>query len=499
MKVTWIGKPELQIFGGDEIEILRGFGNRESDQIQATRIRDKTRGTSFRSDVEGILSGTRYHNFDPPIIGYVKNIQMLGHATIFELEEKAPPIISGILRECAKFIDPKLYERCKDKDYHDVVTNAFPILEDKIRAKIGADPSYSGRKLIDYAFNPNTGKLTLGETKSEREAFYFIFQGALGFLRNPPSHRFTEGEGNIEAFEVISMVDLLLRIVDKAKLHPPERKTPTQDRSVKRPRKESPGAWIELLGLRKEHSIKIKDEALKPWLSKVEEYCKIDVTYSYDVHKMVGVEPRDPTDLEFFDVAKSHLETKYPDIVKAWEELKRVTSELNEDIATFLEEIRTLTTRELKMPAYYSTMRGRSPKEYITLDRFVRTIHEEMEYRTRIRTQACVEHKVHPERKWMIGEPKIEPVMYGEDKFYTLVWGSYRLVINRDEKKVKKAKSLISKILDTSKFKDEVKDLIEREDGIYKTKRKDFEMKIKDLIKSIELGNILKGECRFCT
>jgi len=158
------------------------------------------------------------HDFTPPIHGYAKNIEISGNAMSFELEEKAPPIVSGILRECAKFIDQQLYERCKDKDYHDVVTNAFPILEDRIRAKVGVDPSYSGRKLIDYAFNPKTGKLTLGETESEREAFYFIFRGALGFLRNPPSHRLTEDESNIEAFEIICMVDLLLWFVDKAKL-----------------------------------------------------------------------------------------------------------------------------------------------------------------------------------------------------------------------------------------------------------------------------------------
>ena len=214
MKVRWSGN-NFQVSAGDEIEVLRGFDERDSAEVRATKIHNKTRGTVFISSVEGTIK-TRHYT--PPIHGYAKTIEMQGSAVIFELEEKAPPIVSGILRECAKFIDPKLYERCKDKDYHDVVTNAFPILEDRIRAKIGVDPSYSGRKLIDYAFNPKTGKLALGETKSEREAFYFIFQGALGFLRNPPSHRLTENESNIEAFEIICMVDLLLRIVDKAKL-----------------------------------------------------------------------------------------------------------------------------------------------------------------------------------------------------------------------------------------------------------------------------------------
>ena len=499
MKVTW-SDGNLQVSAGDEIEILRGLGERDSAQISATKIHNKTRGTVFTSRAEGVLMTRMPHDFTPSIRGYAKNVEIRGNTISFELEEKAPPMVAGILRECAKFIDSKLYERCKDKDYHDVVTNAFPILEDRIRAKAGVDPSYSGKRLIDYAFNPNTGKLTLGETKSEREAFYFIFRGALGFLRNPPSHRLTEDEGNIEAFEIICMVDLLLGIVDKAKSRRRARKIPTHDRSIKatsRLPKELPGTEIEI-ARRREHSIKIKDEALKPWLSKVGEYCKIGVVYSYDVHNIVGLEPKDPTDLEFFDVAKSHLETEYLDIMKAWEELKHVTSKHNNGLATFLEEIRTLTIKELKMPAYYSNMRGRSPEEYITLDRFVETIYAEMAYRMRVHAQARVEHRVHRERKWMIGKPKIEPVIYGEEKFHELAWGSYRLVKNRDEKKVKKAKSLIDKILDTSRFRDEMKDLIEREDQIYKTKRKNFETKIKDVIKSIELGKILEGKCRFC-
>ena len=217
MKVEW-SNGNLQVFSGDEIEILRGFGNRESGQIQATRIRNKTRGTSFRSSIEGVFSTRSPHDFTPPIVGYAKNIEMRRGAVTFILEEKVPPIVSGILRECEKFIDSKLYDRCKDKDYHDVVTNAFPILEDRIREKIGADPSFSGQRLIDHAFSPKIGRLILGKIPGEQQAVHLLFKGANGFLRNPPSHSLTENESNIEAFEIIFMVDLLLRIVDKAKL-----------------------------------------------------------------------------------------------------------------------------------------------------------------------------------------------------------------------------------------------------------------------------------------
>ena len=217
MKVEW-NNGNLQVVAGDEIKILRGEGNRESGQILATRIENVTRGTIFKSSVEGIWATQMPHDFIPPIHGYAKNIEMRRGAVSFILEEKAPPIVSDILRQCARFIDPKLYERCKDKDYHDIVTNAFPILEDRIRAKIGVGPSYSGQKLIDHAFNPKTGRLILGKIPGEQEAVHLLFKGAIGFLRNPPSHSLTEDESNIEAFEIICMVDLLFRVVDKAQL-----------------------------------------------------------------------------------------------------------------------------------------------------------------------------------------------------------------------------------------------------------------------------------------
>lgn len=483
MKVRW-HNGHLQVVAGDEIKVLRGRGKRESGQILATQIKNITRGTHFKSSVEGVLRMEMPHDFIPPIHGYAKNIEIDGGVVSFILEEKAPPIVSGIIRECAKFIDPKLYERCKDKDYHDVVTNAFPILEDRIRAKIGVDPSYSGRKLIDHAFNPNTGKLTFGETKSEREAFYFLFQGALGFLRNPPSHRLTEDQGNIEPFEIICMVDLLLRIVDKAKLRQLPRKIPAQARSMK-PTLKLPGAGIELTRIRQEHSIKIKDEALKPWLAKVGEYCKIEAVYSKDADRMVGIEPNDPSDLNFFDVAKSHLESKYPDILEAWEDLKRITSELNKELAIILEEIRTLTIKELELPCYYWFLGVEEPEEHIKPDKIAQSIYQEIEWRAP------------QKRKWMIGKPHVHPVIYGREQFYELEWRE-RLMKSRDEEKVKRAILLIDKIVETPKFKEMTEKLTKRKDEIYKTHRETFEAKIKEVIKSIELGNVLKGKCKYC-
>lgn len=90
------------------------------------------------------------------------------------------------------------------------------------------------------------------------------------------------------------------------------------------------------------------------------------------------------------------------------------------------------------------------------------------------------------------------PLLVSGETFYQLQWGNNTLIRSRDEKKVKSSIPLINQLIETPKFKKEVKNLTKRKDEIYKTKREDFEVKIKEVIKSIELGNVLKGKCRFC-
>ena len=99
------------------------------------------------------------------------------------------------------------------------MTNAFPLLEDRIREKAGADRSCCGDKLIDFALNPESGRLILGDSAAEREGAYFLFKGAMRFLRNPPSHTLTVtvDEGRNAAIKVMYMVDLLIKLLDKAR------------------------------------------------------------------------------------------------------------------------------------------------------------------------------------------------------------------------------------------------------------------------------------------
>ena len=88
MKVEWTDD-RLQVFLGDEIEILRGVGDPKDGQIIATAIRNKTRGV-FSTSVEGLLRTRKPQNYIPPIHGYVKKMEISKGTTKLELTEKPP-------------------------------------------------------------------------------------------------------------------------------------------------------------------------------------------------------------------------------------------------------------------------------------------------------------------------------------------------------------------------------------------------------------------------
>jgi len=121
-------------------------------------------------------------------------------------------------------IDRQLIERCAHKDYHDTVTNAFPLLEDRMRSKLDVGREYSGDQLVNLAFNPDSGRLSLGTTSPEKQGIYLLFKGAFSFLRNPPSHTLGVDEGRNAALKIITLIDLLIKLVDKADFVPSPQK-----------------------------------------------------------------------------------------------------------------------------------------------------------------------------------------------------------------------------------------------------------------------------------
>jgi len=244
--------------------------------------------------------------------------------------------------------------------------------------------------------------------------------------------------------------------------------------------------WVERFRIRRVHSVKITDEVLKIWLDKAKDYVNIGSTYSKKTGTMVANKPKDPIDLRFFDEAKSHLEAKYPNILKVWEELKLVTSRHNEKLAVVLEEIRTAIIGEFQMNCYYWSIGTEEPEERILPDKITQQIYREIESRAQY------------DRKWFRGKPHVTSYQSRNEKFFQLEWENNRVIRSRNEKKVKDSIPFINQIVETPKFIEKEKNLTKGKNEIYKIKLEDFETEIKDVINSIELGNLLKGKCKFC-
>lgn len=115
-------------------------------------------------------------------------------------------------------LDKDLEENCNNKNYRDTIANAFPLIEDRLRKKVGVGREIFGSDLVDYAFGPKNGKLILGVTEAEREGTYFLFKGAFLYLRNPSNHTMEAKDSRNAAIKIMHTADHLLKLIDKAQL-----------------------------------------------------------------------------------------------------------------------------------------------------------------------------------------------------------------------------------------------------------------------------------------
>ena len=99
-------------------------------------------------------------------------------------------------------------------NYDTAVFEAFKEVEVAVRTAAKLPQELIGTDLMRKAFNPNGGALTkTGAHHGEEQALSDLFAGAIGWAKNPPSHRDVELRPD-EAAELITLASYLLRVVD---------------------------------------------------------------------------------------------------------------------------------------------------------------------------------------------------------------------------------------------------------------------------------------------
>jgi uncharacterized protein (TIGR02391 family) len=116
-------------------------------------------------------------------------------------------------------LEPTLAEKVRPMfmrgDYDVAVLQAFKTVEMAVRKAAGLSDSDIGRKLMQSAFRPEGGPLiTIGTDKGEQVGLMELFSGAIGYCKNPASHR-SPGYNHVEAAQLIAFASFLLKQVEE--------------------------------------------------------------------------------------------------------------------------------------------------------------------------------------------------------------------------------------------------------------------------------------------
>jgi uncharacterized protein (TIGR02391 family) len=115
-------------------------------------------------------------------------------------------------------LHPKLADKVRPMflhgDYDVAVFQAYKEVEVAVRRAARLSNSDIGRKLMQAAFNPESGPLTDTEAdKGERVGLMDLFSGAIGYCKNPPSHRERDFD-RTSAAQLIAFASYLLTQVE---------------------------------------------------------------------------------------------------------------------------------------------------------------------------------------------------------------------------------------------------------------------------------------------
>jgi len=107
-----------------------------------------------------------------------------------------------------------------EEDFEIATFKAFRFVEEKVRELSKLDSRDIGTDLMNKAFSPTSGKLTVTTcaVPAEQEGVQSLFRGAISFFKNPSSHRTIDYNDRLTAIQTIGFAELLLDILSKAML-----------------------------------------------------------------------------------------------------------------------------------------------------------------------------------------------------------------------------------------------------------------------------------------
>ena len=111
-------------------------------------------------------------------------------------------------------IPHNVWSSFSQRAYGSAVFEVFKQVEIAVREAGGYEATDYGTPLMRKAFHVDSGNLTdQNQPRSEKQACSDLFAGAIGYCKNPASHREVEITAE-EAVELITLASYLLRIVD---------------------------------------------------------------------------------------------------------------------------------------------------------------------------------------------------------------------------------------------------------------------------------------------
>jgi uncharacterized protein (TIGR02391 family) len=112
-------------------------------------------------------------------------------------------------------------------DFEIVVFKSFKLLEESVREKAQLTANDYGKDLMIKAFRPITGRLVCqsAETNAEQDSLLDLMKGAIGFYKNPKSHRTVVIENPDKVIRIVLLARLLLDVLDDCVFRPPAQAT----------------------------------------------------------------------------------------------------------------------------------------------------------------------------------------------------------------------------------------------------------------------------------